>query len=456
MKKVMVWMVLVGITSAGVMAKTTLEVYDANGLTLFDGRNIMVGTELKLIVTSDANDFWSGGLFINGNNRDLAVLYGSGNDPNFRDYSDSHLEDAGAEALVTRWEDSVIEGFDLFSDSNCVPGDWFEIDYIASAPGDPNIGFYEYSISWGDPNEFFTIHQVPTADFNTDGIVNFLDYSLLASCWLEDDFSEPDVCCTVDLDSDGTVDVNDLLSFTDYWLWGAPEPNEPNEPDVIEPTPDPNLIYSIVDANGLDEITIDVGDTVTLYVDMNTIDANEVWNFHVEVVISDPSLGSIDNTAYDPNDPPGDGTARILASPDRWSMFDRWGPGLQQEEGIYLSGLCVGGAFEDGYLASFEFTCEGEGDVELSLINWSTDGTSGDELYPTLESILIHQNDPNSQSMRSSGAMSSSMLISLEPTRTPEEMVEFLEDLWLTTDEIQEVIDEKVWLEFIEAVKLGY
>lgn len=407
MKKVMVWMVLMGIIS-GVMAKTTLEVYDADDLTLFDGRNIMVGTELKLIVTSDANDFWSGGLFINGNNRDLAVLSGSGNSPNSRDYSVSHLKDAGSEALVTRWEDSVIEGFDLFSDSNCVPGDWFEIDYTALAPGDLNVGFYEYSVSWDDPNEFFTIHQVPTADFNTDGIVNFLDYSLLASCWEEDDCTDPNGCQKADIDTDGTVDVNDLLLFTDYWLWGTPEPSEPNEPDPVDPLPDPNMIYSIVGANGLDEITIDIGQTVTLYVDMNTIDSNEVWNFDVEVVISDPNLGSIDNTAYDPNDPPGDGTARILASPGRWSIFDRWGPGLQQEDGIYLSGLCVGGAFEDGHLASFEFTCQDQGDVKLDLINWDTTSTSGQKLCPTLESILIHQNEPAVQSMMSLDRMSSS------------------------------------------------
>lgn len=446
MKRQIVFAVLVGIISVTVAAKVTLDVYESDGLKLYDGRNIMVGTELKLIVASDANDFWSGGLFIVGGNRDLAILSGSGKDPNSRDYSDSHWDDAGPEALVTRWEDSVIEGFDLFSDSNCVPGDWFMIDYTALAPGDPNVGFYEYSVSWDDPNAFVTFYQVPIADFNTDGIVNFLDYSLLASCWLEDDCTDPNGCQKADLDMDGTVDVNDLLLFSDYWLWGAPEPNEPNVP--ADPIADPNLIYSIVDANGLDEITINIGQTVTLYVDMNTIDINEVWAFTVEADISDPNLGSIDNSAYDANSP----TAQILAGPNRWTAFDRWGPGYEQQEGIYLMGLSSGGAFQDGHLASFEFTCLGAGDVELHLLNQETTSTSGEPLYPTMEGMLIHQNDPNAQQMMSSGMSSSAMMVSQEPSLSPEEMVEFLEDIWLTDDGIQEVIDEEDWLEFIKSV----
>ena len=113
--------ILIGIISVTATAKVSLNVYESDGLTLYDGRNIMVGTESKLIIASDANDFWSGGLFIGGNNRNLAILSGNGKDPNSKDYSGSHWEDAGLEAWVTRWEDSLIEGFGLFSDSNCVP-----------------------------------------------------------------------------------------------------------------------------------------------------------------------------------------------------------------------------------------------------------------------------------------------------------------------------------------------
>jgi hypothetical protein len=246
------------------------------------------------------------------------------------------------------------------------------------------------------------------------------------------------------------------MVFAYYWLWGAPEPNEPNEPSQGDPAPDPNLIYQIVDANGLSEITVDVGETVTLYVDMITYDVNEVWAFTVEVDLSDPNLGSIDNTAYDPNNPPGEGTARILAGPNRWSIFDYWGPGLQQQEGIYLTGVNGFGAFEDGHLASFEFTCQGSGDVELYLLNHDTTSTSAENLYPTVNGMLIHQNDPNEQMMMGTGMSTGSMMLSQEPSLSPEEMVQFLEEIWLADDGIQDVITEEDWLEFIENVKQSY
>jgi len=454
MKKAIIYAVFMGVISAAT-AKITFNVYESDGLTPFDGRNITVGTELKLIVASDANDFWAGGLFLHGENRDLAILSGSGKEPDSRDWAGSHLDSAGPEALVFRWEDSRIEGFDLFSDSNSVPGEWFVIDYTALAPGDPNVGFYEYSASWNDPNGYVTFHQVPAADFNTDGIVNLLDYSVLAFCWQADDCSDPDGCQKADLDRDGTVDVDDLLLFADDWLWGVPEPVEPNEPDPVDPLPDPNLIYQVVDADGLSEITIDIGQTVTLYVDMVTLDVNKVWAFDVEVDISDPNLGTIDNTAYDPNNPPGEGTARILADPNRWTAFDSWGPGYWQEKGIGLSGLSTGYAFEDGHLASFEFTSQGAGDMELSLINLYTTSTSGQELYPTVAGILIHQNDPYAaqSSMMLSPMSIDSMTVSEEPTYTPDELAQWLEELWEQDDGVQDMIPEEEWQDFVDSVR---
>jgi len=452
MQRIMLCTVLLGLISS-VNAEITIRVYESDGMTLFDGRKIPVGTELKLIVASDANDFWRGGLFLRDGSRDLAALSGSGYDPNTWDWTDCHYSSAGLEALVTWWEDSVIEGFDLFSDPNDrAPGNWFCIDYTALAPGDPNVGIYDYSISWDEPNDSIVFCQVPPSDFNLDGLVNFLDYTLLASCWQEDDCTDPNGCQKADLDADGVVDCNDLMLFAADWLWGAPEPNEPTRED---PLPDPNLIYQIVDANGLDEITINVGQTVTLYVDMVTVDVNEVWAFDVEVDISDPSLGSIDNTAYDPNNPPGTGTARILAGPDRWAIFDGWGPGYEQEQGITLSGVSAGDAFEDGHLASFEFTCLGAGDVILTLLNSSTISTTGQPCYPTVEEILIHQTDPNTQMMASSSMILSLMAVNEPsiPSLSPEQMIEFLETIWLQDEGIQEMISRKDWQAFLNSIQ---
>ena len=78
-----------------VSADITVEVYEADGNTPFDDRDIMVGEKLTIIISSDANDYWSGGLFISGSHRSLATLSGRDSDPNTRDYELSHYEAAG-------------------------------------------------------------------------------------------------------------------------------------------------------------------------------------------------------------------------------------------------------------------------------------------------------------------------------------------------------------------------
>lgn len=441
-----------------VTAAVTLDVYESDGVTPFDGRPIRVGTELKMIVSSDSNDLWSGGLFLNTESRDLGYLAGSGYDPNTRDWGDCHYSNAGSEPYASGWEDSLIQGFDLFTslEDDAQPGAWFAVDYVALAPGDPNVGFYDYAVSWYDPNAFVFLNQVPLADFNTDGIVNLLDYSLLASCWLTENCTDPDGCLGADMDGNATIDANDLFLFADSWLWGVSvAPNQSGGPES-----DPNLIYSVADANGLDEIAMAIGESVTLYVDLNAIEPNNgLWAFEVEVDISDPNLGTIDNTAYDPNNPPGEGTARILAGPDRWKMFDLWGPGDLQQEGIYLVGVSASGAFANGHLASFVYTCQAAGDVVLNLSNLGSTSTSASMLYPTVQNLVIHQYDPfeGESMMMSSMSMDTATVVEeAVPEMSPEEMLLFLEDLWNTDSEIQNTIDAKEWKEFIKSVEQSY
>ena len=436
---IMLLTALIGISSATVLVK----VFESDGLTPFDDRDIMVGAELTIIVSSASTDYWGGGLYVAGQNRALASLSAREFDPNALDWTGSHYDEAGDYAKVTAWTGTNIWGFDLYSsDSNSVSGDWFIIDYEAIGSGDPNVWIYDYADSFSDPNSTVSFTHVPSRDFNEDGVVNITDHSILASHWQVDDCNEPNWCDGTDINADGDVDFEDLALFADYWLWGVPETT------VI--VPDPNVTLSIVDANGLDEITIDVGESVTLYVDM-TSGGMDVFTFYVEVNISDPNLGSIDNTAYDPNDPPGPGTARILADPSS-SLFDDWGPGIEQEEGIWLLGASIGSVIDDGHLASFVFTCEGEGDVTLELLNQSS-------TYPAnLEDILIHQNDPNSQQMMSGGM--SMMLESSPPVSSQEmtlaEIVKILDDIWLSNDGIQEAITGEDWLRFMNDVKKSY
>jgi uncharacterized repeat protein (TIGR01451 family) len=152
---------------------------------------------------------------------------------------------------------------------------------------------------------------------------------------------------------------------------------------VTPPTADPNVIYSITDANGLDDITLPVGQNVRLYLTKQTFEEN-VLSFSLEVNTSDPNLGWIDNTEYDPNNP---GTAEILAQP-RASFFDYYGPGYTQPEGIQFFAANLGNAIQDGNLASFVYTATQPGYVVLTLVDY-------DAIPATLEEIVIRQTDPN-------------------------------------------------------------
>ncbi len=458
MKKLLVLLMLVLGVVLTTAAQVTLEVYEADGETPFDcNDDIMVGTELTLIISSDSNDYWSGGLFIEGQDRALGTLAGRGldpNDPNARDYTDSHCENAGDFAIATGWQDSLIWGFDLFTfypvdgnsvDSNTVAGDWFIIDYQADEVGDCNVGFYDYSISWDDPNYFLTFSHSPTRDLNSDEKVNFIDFAVFASQWDANDCNDPNWCDGADLDRDGNVDYNDLGLFVEYWLWPSQPPKAPDYPE------DANITYSIVDINDNNEITMDVNESITLYVKIVTTEANNVRMFDIEVNISDTNLASIDNTPVGSNDPLP--TAQILAEPDRLEWADYWGPGIQQEEGIEFFGTTMESQISDGNLASFVFTCEGEGDVTLELINWSSFNTDDKLVFPKLEGIVIHQIEMMGDGMGEMQELQQSQSVHEIDI---DEIVRWLEELWNQENNIRETYSEAKWNEFLDSIKNSY
>lgn len=59
------------------------------------------------------------------------------------------------------------------------------------------------------------------ADFNGDGSVNFADFTVLACYWLTTNCAAQDNCAGADLEPDGDVDLEDLASFVEHWLWQA-------------------------------------------------------------------------------------------------------------------------------------------------------------------------------------------------------------------------------------------
>ena len=244
MRKLASFVVLLSISSvaaAGISARvclsdgnTPLEPADAN--TPFVYRDIMVGTKLTIIVSSDAPGRWSGGLYIEGDDRDYGVLSGrAAYNAKTRDWEGSHLPAAGLTARVENVEDMLSSGFELGSHNSAVPGDWFIIDYTATKVGVCRVALYEspplgqrpvnpYEPSPPDAGlppvllAELVFNQVPTRDFDQDATVGLGDFAIFASYWGATTCTGQDWCQGADLDADGNVDAADLALFADYWL----------------------------------------------------------------------------------------------------------------------------------------------------------------------------------------------------------------------------------------------
>ena len=175
-------------------------------------RDIMVGTRLTIIVDSNADGAWSGGLYIPGTDHDYGRLYCKGLGCEY-----SVLPAAGG-ASVVDYADGLLFGYSLLTYSDAVAGDWFIIDYNAISVGDCNVGLYDDSYSFDIPWQEMSFTHVPSRDFNGDHIVNFTDFAVLGLYWGITDCTDPYGCKKVDFDGDGTVDINDLRMFVEYWL----------------------------------------------------------------------------------------------------------------------------------------------------------------------------------------------------------------------------------------------
>ncbi|MHC4203298.1 MAG: dockerin type I domain-containing protein [Planctomycetota bacterium] len=206
-------------------ANTPLELADPNIITdpnVFVYRDIMVGTKLTIIIDSNIS-----GEFIVEQGYDLAIQgeymkYGL---LSARDYNDitgnwqgSVLEAASSFACVYEWVEMGIQGFNLQSDIESKPGDWFIIDYVATNIGECTVGFFDRNISWDEPVCELKFSHVLTRDFNQDTKVDVADLALFSLYWLQADCTDPDWCAGTDLNTDGIVDNDDLMLFTDFWL----------------------------------------------------------------------------------------------------------------------------------------------------------------------------------------------------------------------------------------------
>ncbi len=242
MRRLAVFALLIGLNSIAA-AEVSIAVYLADGNTPLEWadpnvpyvyRDIMVGTKLTIIVSSDTGGGWSGGLEVFGDNRDYGLLLGRDYNDATRDWEGSHFEAAGAEAKVSGHASSFKKSFGLRGSSAAEPGDWFVIDYAATRAGVCTVDFYSAFIKCNaayeycnpfDPPSDPEVHlcdlvfsHVPTRDFFNDTRVDFTDFAILASYRGATDCADPDWCGGTDLDTDGDVDADDFTLFADYWL----------------------------------------------------------------------------------------------------------------------------------------------------------------------------------------------------------------------------------------------
>jgi len=229
-----------------------MELREADGVTPFDFRDIMVGTTLTVVIveSNSSSDAFCGGVLITDDDRYQGRLFGWDRDPCYLevncnsnngvpsgepgDWTGSHLPLAGPNATVYTRKDSVVWGFDTETDPNPTAGDWFMLDYTALSINDPNgdeepngfaavdIRFFDNELQIGGESLIFsqilTVFQVPSRDFNDDGIVNYLDFQRVNAHWMAATCLDPGWCDQADLNRDGNVNIDDLELFIEFWL----------------------------------------------------------------------------------------------------------------------------------------------------------------------------------------------------------------------------------------------
>lgn len=209
------FLTMVSVASAEVSTRVCL----ADGNTPLEYQDIMVGTKLTIIVDSNLAQYWDGDLALMGEDVNFAVLSARGPKV-FGDWSGSHLAAAGFMAAVNEWVNPGIQGFDLYTDFlGGGVGDWFIIDYEATAIGDCNVAFFDgidYSPPY-TPTDHIEFTHVRTRDFDGSTVVDLGDFAIFGSYW-QMSCTDPNWCQGTDLDVSGTVNLEDLMLFTDYWL----------------------------------------------------------------------------------------------------------------------------------------------------------------------------------------------------------------------------------------------
>ncbi len=211
---------------------TPLGVVDPNYPTVY--QSIMVGTRLAVVVSSDTGGDWWGYLMLSWDDWGYGTLSGRGYSTDTRTYEGSRLDAAGITARARNAQEPKGIGFGMNAHLAALPGDWFVFDYHAEQVGLCDVGLYN-GLEFDAAVQVLSFVHVPTRDFDGDTVVNFEDLALLARYWRTEAGPDPngiDHAC--DLNTDGKIDMPDLVLFREYWLERTDcndltlEPNSPS------------------------------------------------------------------------------------------------------------------------------------------------------------------------------------------------------------------------------------
>ncbi len=250
-------LILLSLLACPASATLSIDMYlsDANTPLLLRDPNtphsypdIMVGTRLCVIVSSDSRTGVDGSLSMSGADLEKAELVAGvcrGADQNC---VGPVLPAAGLKASVDMfYDDDANElSFDFCAGvKGIMPGPWFIWDYRATGVGSCSIRMTENS--GGSEEEgpdgqtsittTVVLNHVASRDFNTDSVVNFKDFALLAQRWrIAPDLDPNGLNLAVDLDGNGHVTMPDLRRFNQFWLGRTdvlvqlPPVTDPNTP----------------------------------------------------------------------------------------------------------------------------------------------------------------------------------------------------------------------------------
>ena len=175
-----------------------------------------VGTKLTLVVTSSRAGAWNSDLLMRAPYRSRGRITCRGNG-----CADSLLPAAGTRTLLYSWADGTFSGLSHSGHHTAVPGDWYIVDFEATAPGRCIVEFDHWdpanpNVPWAVRELHFTHVRLPDLDGN--GCVDFKDLALMTQQWMRTDCVEPDGCGGADLDANGTVDLRDGRLLAERWL----------------------------------------------------------------------------------------------------------------------------------------------------------------------------------------------------------------------------------------------